>query len=352
MHTTDHLLYAAHVAVHRAATVTRAVQRELAAHHRLAKADDSPVTIADYAAQAVVTRALREVLGEVQPVLAEERSAYLRDPAHARTLLSAVNAARLVWPEATGGEFLSAIDQGVIDHDAPAHGRAPWPDAYWTLDPIDGTRGFIRGHQYSVCLARVERARVIIAVLGCPNLSADFARPFDDPDPVGLTVLAVAGEPPMQSPCDEHPDRTRLSPLVHAPARERHAPLRLCGSYSATRASDSAASRVIERLTAAGVPVAPPVRIDSQVKYAVVARAQMDAFLRMPRTKDHEESVWDHAPGALVAQSAGVTVTDCLGQPLNFAGGAALAGNRGLLVARPDVHALLLPHVRSVVGGS
>src|SRR5205085_231075 len=41
----------------------------------------------------------------------------------------------------------------------------------WTLDPIDGTKGFLRGEQYCVCLALIRRGRVETGVLGCPNLA-------------------------------------------------------------------------------------------------------------------------------------------------------------------------------------
>ena len=46
-------------------------------------------------------------------------------------------------------------------------------------------------------------------------------------------------------------------------------------------------------------------RLDSQCKYAVVARGQADAYLRMPTKKGYVEKIWDHAAGMLIAQEAG-----------------------------------------------
>jgi 3'(2'), 5'-bisphosphate nucleotidase len=335
------LIAAAHQAVHQASVVTRAVQRELSAHQAIQKGDSSPVTIADFAAQAVVHRELRARLG-AQAFLAEEHSAYLRAPERRRLLLSTVNAARLAWPDCTGDDLLSSIDEGLVGPE-----RAELPGRYWTLDPIDGTKGFIRGQQYSICLALVEHGRVVLAALGCPNLSADWERPFADPDAHGLIFLATEDGPVMTAACDRAPSGVTLSRLPAAAARDPDAPIRLCGSYSSSRQSEGAAARVLARLKGAGIAVVPPSRLDSQVKYAVVARGQMDVFLRMPRSADHEENVWDHAPGSLIAARAGVKVTDCLDAPLNFAGGAVLRGNRGLFVARADVHARLLPFVRA-----
>ena len=47
----------------------------------------------------------------------------------------------------------------------------------WTLDPIDGTKGFLRGGQYAVCLALLVDARVELGVIGCPNLPSIPAPP-------------------------------------------------------------------------------------------------------------------------------------------------------------------------------
>jgi 3'-phosphoadenosine 5'-phosphosulfate (PAPS) 3'-phosphatase len=44
----------------------------------------------------------------------------------------------------------------------------------WTLDPIDGTKGFLRGWQYAVCLALLVDARVELGVIGCPNLPSTY----------------------------------------------------------------------------------------------------------------------------------------------------------------------------------
>jgi 3'-phosphoadenosine 5'-phosphosulfate (PAPS) 3'-phosphatase len=41
---------------------------------------------------------------------------------------------------------------------------------HWVLDPIDGTRGFVGGRQYAVCLGLLDEGEVVLGVLGCPNL--------------------------------------------------------------------------------------------------------------------------------------------------------------------------------------
>lgn len=39
-----------------------------------------------------------------------------------------------------------------------------------TLDPVDGTKGFLRNDQYAVALGLVQDGRVVLGVLGCPCL--------------------------------------------------------------------------------------------------------------------------------------------------------------------------------------
>ena len=64
-----------------------------------------------------------------------------------------------------------------IDHGGAVHYR----ERFWTLDPIDGTKGFLRGEQYAVALALIEGGEVVVAALACPNL--DFL-PVRDPHEV------------------------------------------------------------------------------------------------------------------------------------------------------------------------
>ena len=192
-------LDAARFAVAEACHVCRKVQERLASVRSMLKDDKSPVTVADFASQAVVARTLAERLGSVN-LVAEEDADELRaqiasgNTAYAEAVLEGVRAA---WPNATLDEVLEAIDLGGAD---PAtddfHG-------FWTLDPIDGTTGFLRGEQYAVSLAWIEAGSPVIGVVGCPNLSADFSRPFDDPDPHGCIYLAAAGEGVYETPADD-----------------------------------------------------------------------------------------------------------------------------------------------------
>ena len=41
----------------------------------------------------------------------------------------------------------------------------------WILDPVDGTKGFMRGQHFCVALALVDRGKPRLSTMGCPNLN-------------------------------------------------------------------------------------------------------------------------------------------------------------------------------------
>ena len=44
---------------------------------------------------------------------------------------------------------------------------------FWMLDPINGTKGFLCGGQYTVCLMLLVNACIELGVIGCPNLPTE-----------------------------------------------------------------------------------------------------------------------------------------------------------------------------------
>jgi 3'(2'), 5'-bisphosphate nucleotidase len=183
MHSRSQELNCALTAVAEACSITRRVQSELDQIRQLTKDDRSPVTVADFAAQAIVAMRLRDEFGAIA-LVGEESAADLRAQ-QTGGLTSAITAAvQHVRMGVDNDTVLDAIDLG--NHDASAN-------SYWTLDPVDGTKGFLRRGQYAVSLALIENGEVTLGVLGCTNLSADFSRSFDDPDPQGCIYYATIG---------------------------------------------------------------------------------------------------------------------------------------------------------------
>src|SRR3954447_4523846 len=117
-------------AVREAAALCRSAQEEVA-HEALAKADLSPVTVADFGSQALICRALAEAF-PADPVIAEEDSADLRRPENGGLLDQVLRSVRAARPEVDDAALLRWIDHGAAGSSA---------ERFWTLDPIDGTKG-------------------------------------------------------------------------------------------------------------------------------------------------------------------------------------------------------------------
>ena len=316
--------------------VCRHVQRQLDDLRAITKDDSSPVTIADFASQAVVARALNRAGVLLGGMVAEESSAFLRQPEHAAHLEACVDALHRsdAWPLARREDVLSMIDLGAAD---PAVLNSE--EGGWTLDPVDGTKGFLRGEQYCISLAHIRRGRVEAGVLGCPNLPQDHideALPSSDR---GCFLLAVRGGgtwftngafPGAQIMRDWR--TPELSP-------------RLAESVETSHTRHDTASQIM----ALAGPSREPVRIDSQCKYALLARGDADVYLRLPSKRTYVERIWDHAAGMLIAQEAGCIVTDIRGKPLDFSKGRGLEANEGILGAPPALHARLLAAIHQVL---
>lgn len=327
------LTAAAHTAVRDACRVCRAVRHASAEPTSLTKPDDSPVTIADFAAQAVVLHRLSERLGTDLSVVAEEDAdLLLRGPDAGRRLALVIDAARVAWPEATDDDVLRAIELGrtSVAPDRP----------FWALDPIDGTKGFLRGGQFAVCLARIERDRPTLGLLGCPHLPGDLGGALDRAERVGTLFVADASGATWE-PLDD-PGAAR--PLVADAFEPRRCVVTRSFESGHTRADE------IERvLAAAGHPATEVLAVDSQAKYALVARGRADAYLRLPHDRTRRDPIWDHAAGAVVAAATGMVVTDASGRDLCWRRGARLEDNFGILCARPELHETLAAAAAAVL---
>ena len=125
-------------AVSQAVRVCLSVQASLVKGGTLQKGDKSPVTVADFAVQAVISRRLAAAFPGL-PLLGEEDAGALRGAEGEALAGRVVRAAQSALPELDHAAVLDAIDRG--GHEGGSRGR------FWTLDPIDGTKGVLRSEQ-------------------------------------------------------------------------------------------------------------------------------------------------------------------------------------------------------------
>ncbi|MGI9176043.1 MAG: 3'(2'),5'-bisphosphate nucleotidase [Rhodothermales bacterium] len=311
-------------AVREAAKLCQRVQAQISPDV-LEKKDRSPVTVADFGSQALVCRALREAFPD-DPVIGEEDAAELRTSENEALREKVVQHVQAQQPDADPEDVLGWIDHGCA---------SDYSSRFWTLDPIDGTKGFLRGEQYAIALALIVDGEVTVAALACPNLPAS-------PDGNGatgaiFTAVRGAGATAVSMAGGEATD-------VKVSALDDPSQARFCESVESGHSSHSDAADVAERL---GI-TAEPVRLDSQAKYAVVARGEASIYLRLPTRPGYVEKIWDHAAGVLVVEEAGGRVTDVDGKPLAFNHGYRLEENRGVIVTNGRLHEAVLDALKAV----
>ncbi|KAJ3807576.1 hypothetical protein F5876DRAFT_90504 [Lentinula aff. lateritia] len=331
-------------AVRRACLLTSSVFNKLVKNETLVKGDKSPVTVGDFSAQAVISSMLNHAFPD-DPIVGEEDAADLRAASGASLrdrIVQLANEALTAelgigdiaeWGIGPGSEqsvdnLLDAIDRG--NHEGGRNGRM------WTIDPIDGTKGFLRGEQYAVCLALIVDAQVQVGVLGCPNLPLDLSKPDEDK---GCLFVAVRGQGAQQLKLTGE-DPTPLTMPSYTPSS-----FSFLESVEAAHSSHSTSSRISAIL---GL-TQPPVRMDSQAKYGCLARGDGGAYMRMPTGVGYKEKIWDHATGSLLVTESGGVITDSRGLPLDFGLGRTLGENYGVIATVKDAHAKLLSAVQEVV---
>lgn len=206
------------------------------------KDDRSPLTEADLAANRIIVAALRVLTPEL-PVLSEESAA-------------------VAWSE-----------------------RSQWP-CYWLVDPLDGTREFVkRNGEFTVNIALIDAHEPVIGVVQTP-VSGDLA-------------CAWRGGGAWLS----NPAAALVPRRLHT--RSRPSSLVVAGSRS------HASEREAQMLALLGPSEKVP--LGSSLKFLRIAAGEADLYLRLGPTSE-----WDTAAGQCVLEEAGGAVRDLHGQPLRY----------------------------------
>ena len=208
------------------------------------KTDDSPLTSADNAAHRLIQTQLQALTPTI-PVLSEEGGI----PAFAE--------------------------------------RRQWP-RYWLVDPLDGTREFIkRNGEFTVNIALIEAGRPVLGVVHAPVLSRTY------------TGMIPADAPAVA----ERQDSEGRAAIATAKIGE--GPLRLVVSRSHRHPQVEA---LLERL-----PAFETVSMGSSLKFCLVAEGAADCYPRFGPTSE-----WDSAAAQCVVEAAGGKVMSPDGTALRY----------------------------------
>lgn len=137
------------------------------------------MTVADFTVQALVLGVLSRYFPG-HGFIAEETSSVLRqDPESLSHVLSVVRTV-LGRQGLADAELCAAIDLGTRGHGKNKRGRRGIGGRTWVLDPIDGTKGFLRGEQFCVALVRGRKGGGAVMLGRLLNLRQSYLLHLSD----------------------------------------------------------------------------------------------------------------------------------------------------------------------------
>jgi len=310
-------------AVSAAMAMAAIIQKETTGRDTLTKSDRSPVTIADFAVQALICKVLNRHFPRLH-IVGEEDSLAIRRPENKELYAKILSYLRKTDP---------GFDEKGLCHCIDLGGAEP-AGTFWTLDPIDGTKGFLRGEQFAIALALIQNGQIGLGILGCPNLGHEAG---------GTLFWAIPGQGSWSIP-----SRGGSAEAVRVSERIETRQMKFVESYESSHSDKDRQIWISKRL---GIENSPE-QMDSQVKYGIVASGQADIYLRIPHpaSPEYREKIWDHAAGSLIVEEAGGRVSDISGKPLDFSKGMTLADNRGILATNGRIHSRVLEIIAELDG--
>ena len=166
------------------------------------------------------------------------------------------------------------------------HGERLGWDRYWLIDPLDGTKEFVkRNGEFTINIALVENGRPVLGIVHVPV--------------AGISYIGLAG---MDA---ESRDRHGRSRALHVAGAVGARAIRIVGSRShgGGEIDDFAARLGDHEFLAVG----------SALKFCLVASGEADVYPRLKPTCE-----WDTAAGQAVLEAAGGTVVERNGAPLRY----------------------------------
>lgn len=315
--------------IQKGSALARCVRAETVVHSIL-KTDRSPVTFADMGIQALAGALMEQYLPGAA-LVAEEDTDLFATAEGEESLEKITGYVQSFFPEAKAGKVSEWIGRG---QGSPAA-------SFWTLDPIDGTKGFLRGGQYALALAFIRNGKVELSAMGCPELQLEGYKALGK----GVGILSVRGQGCWATSLEGLKGSGSWSRLEVSSCREIRSS-RILDSFDPEHKNANKNKRIREVLEVS----AEPILMDSMAKHAVIASGGAEIFLRTlsPKYSGHREKIWDVAAGALAIEEAGGRVTDLEGRELDFGTGLTLARNPGLVATNGVLHGAVLDALQKI----
>ena len=346
-------------AVQRAADVSRSVLAASEGFGAVQKEDLSPVTVADFAIQAILTASIHAAFPS-DKFVGEEDSTDLRGD---DVLLDRVfQTIRQALDDGSDeglalGKALETRERvcELIDwcgNGVPLPPGADGATRVWVFDPIDGTKTFIRGGLYAINVALLEAGKQVLGVVGLPLLSMDAKYPISnssvDPTGQGSILFAVKSHGAYVRPLPGSVDS--VQPRRLPPHAETTSSLQHLRSVTCVELMDSGISDIHGAVAGRlGVEYPGCDLLGWVLRWAVLALGEANMTVWLYHNRDRKARIWDHAGAMLLFEEVGGKITDVDGKDVDLAAGRTLTANYGFVAAPRALHGAVLKVVHDVM---
>ena len=304
-------------AVRQAAVLCQRVQEHYLVSSE--KGEHDPVTIADYGAQAILSRAISQHFPD-DATLAEEQGGQFMELVSDEQRQEVIRLiSDILGTPVTQVEVVKWLD----------YGQNREASRTWVIDPIDGTKGYISMRNYAIAVGIMVDRKPVAGIIGAPAYPGG-AQLFHAQSGIAYMQPLTGGEVKR----------------IHVSTRTEAASLRALESVEKSHANHDRMQVVRET---AGFGAAELIHIDSMEKYARIAAGDAELYLRLPRLGSTRPfMIWDHCAGTAIVEAAGGKVTDVDGSPLDYSTGKTL-NNQGIIVSNGAVHDRVIAAVQKVL---
>jgi 3'(2'), 5'-bisphosphate nucleotidase len=322
----------------------------------LAKADSSPVTVADLAAQALLISAIHTAFPDDLIIGEEDATVLRKDKDLAKRVWDLVEKTCLEDPAASKSlgkpenqkDMLRLIDLG-------GGNKVTTGKRFWCLDPIDGTSAFMKGGQYAISLSLLKGGKELLGVLGCPNWKYEDAMAGTleesnlDSNGLGLMLAAERGKGATVRPIKRGGVLGTASRLDRSKKRPV-SDLKMVHFVDSKNSPATLTKKVADLADLMGnASYDDSTQLySSHMRYAAVAMGGRGYVqFRWPKSGKKPWSIWDHAGSQLIYTESGAgVVTDIFGNGVDFESGNKIEKSWGLITADKDIHARILKDVK------
>ncbi len=269
------------------------------------KEDESPVTLADFASQIFIINKIKELFPEDHIIAEEDSGAFINQNVE-DIIKKCYNSLNLVFED----DFKDTLNY-----------RGSISKRQWTIDPIDGTKGFQKHLAYAIGIGFMVQAEPTICAIGVPNYKNTKLTIFSAEKNHGAKV----------SYGDQNFTKINVS------NKKEIKKFRICYSLHYNK------PWVLNFARSLGVTNFIP--LDSMAKLCMVADGSSELYIKPMNMQ--RSFTWDFLPGELLVKEAGGMITDIRGNPIQYVNDKCKITAPGLIASNGIRHEELLSALKS-----